>query len=59
MALRPKDTRPHVIVVEDEQFQRETLVDFLDENGYRASGVDSAPTITSPNLTNLARCLPA
>ena len=41
MAVRPKDTRPHVIVVEDEQFQRETLVDFLDENGYRASGVDS------------------
>ena len=41
MAVRPKDMRPHVIVVEDEQFQRETLVDFLDENGYRASGVDS------------------
>jgi DNA-binding response OmpR family regulator len=41
MALRPKDTRPHVIVVEDEQFQRETLVDFLDENGYRTSGVES------------------
>lgn len=41
MAVRPKDTRPHVIVVEDEQFQRETLVDFLSENGYRTSGVDS------------------
>ena len=41
MAAKPKDTRPHVIVVEDEQFQRETLVDFLDENGFRASGVDS------------------
>ncbi|MBS0540243.1 MAG: response regulator transcription factor, partial [Proteobacteria bacterium] len=41
MAVRPKDTRPHVIVVEDEQFQRETLTDFLEENGYRASGVES------------------
>ena len=41
MATRPKDQRPHVIVVEDEQFQRETLIDFLDENGYRASGVES------------------
>ena len=26
MAIRSKDTRPHIIVVEDEQFQRETLV---------------------------------
>ncbi|MBS0519736.1 MAG: response regulator [Proteobacteria bacterium] len=41
MAVRSKDPRPHVIVVEDEQFQRETLVDFLDENGYRTSGVES------------------
>ena len=41
MAIRPKDQRPHVIVVEDEQFQRETLIDFLKANGYRASGVDS------------------
>ncbi len=39
MATRPKDLRPHVIVVEDEQFQRETLIDFLEVNGYRASGV--------------------
>jgi len=45
MAVRPKDTRPHVIVVEDEQFQRETLTDFLDENGYRASGVDSGAAL--------------
>jgi two-component system phosphate regulon response regulator OmpR len=41
MAVRPKDQRPHVIVVEDEQFQRETMIDFLGENGYRASGADS------------------
>jgi DNA-binding response OmpR family regulator len=45
MAVRPKDPRPHVIVVEDEQFQRETLTDFLDENGYRASGVDSGAAL--------------
>ncbi len=45
MAVKPKDTRPHVIVVEDEQFQRETLVDFLDENGYRTSGVDSGTAL--------------
>ena len=45
MAVRPKDTRPHVIVVEDEQFQRETLTDFLDENGYRASGVESGAAL--------------
>ena len=45
MAVRPKDMRPHVIVVEDEQFQRETLVDFLDENGYRTSGVDSGAAL--------------
>lgn len=41
MAPRPNDQRPHVIVVEDEEFQRETLLDFLDENGFRASGVES------------------
>jgi DNA-binding response OmpR family regulator len=45
MATRPKDQRPHVIVVEDEQFQRETLIDFLGEHGYRASGVDSGPAL--------------
>lgn len=45
MAARPKDQRPHVIVVEDEQFQRETMIDFLGENGYRASGVDSGASL--------------
>lgn len=45
MAVRSKDPRPHVIVVEDEQFQRETLTDFLDENGYRASGVESGAAL--------------
>jgi DNA-binding response OmpR family regulator len=45
MVLRPKDPRPHLIVVEDEQFQRETLVDFLNENGYRAVGVESGAAL--------------
>ncbi len=45
MAPRSKDTRPHVIVVEDEQFQRESLTDFLGENGYRASGVESGAAL--------------
>ena len=40
-----KDTRPHIIVVEDEAFQRETLIDFLNENEYRASGVDSGAAL--------------
>lgn len=42
---KPKDPRPHVIVVEDEAFQRETLIDFLDANAYRASGVDSGAAL--------------
>ena len=42
---RQKDTRPHVIVVEDEPFQRETLIDFLGKNGYRASGVASGAAL--------------
>jgi two-component system phosphate regulon response regulator OmpR len=45
MVARVKDLRPHVIVVEDEQFQRETLIDFLGGNGYRASGVDSGAAL--------------
>ena len=40
-----KDLRPHVIVVEDEAFQRDTLIDFLNENEYRASGVDSGAAL--------------
>src|SRR5262245_13514156 len=44
-AAKPKDPRPHIIVVEDEQFQRETLVDFLDDKGYRASGVESGAAL--------------
>ncbi len=35
-----KDTRPHIVVVEDEAAQRQLLVDYLGRNGYRVSGVD-------------------
>jgi DNA-binding response OmpR family regulator len=42
---KQKDIRPHVIVVEDEPFQRETLVDFLGDNGYRGSGVESGAAL--------------
>ena len=45
MAARGKDSRPHVIVVEDEAFQRETLVEYLDGNGYRASGVETGAAL--------------
>jgi DNA-binding response OmpR family regulator len=41
MAARGKDPRPHVIVVEDEAFQREALTEYLGNNGYRVSGVES------------------
>lgn len=40
-----KDLRPHLIVVEDEAFQRETLIEFLGGNQYRASGVDSGAAL--------------
>jgi two-component system phosphate regulon response regulator OmpR len=36
-----RDHRPHVIVVEDEPFQRDTLSTFLGNNGYRVSAVES------------------
>jgi DNA-binding response OmpR family regulator len=39
----PKDHRLHVIVVEDEPFQRDTLSAFLRNNGYRVSAVDAGP----------------
>src|SRR5215510_9700709 len=42
---RQKDIRPHVIVVEDEAFQRDVLTDFLSDNGFRASGVDSGAAL--------------
>lgn len=43
--VKQKDTRPHVIVVEDERFQRETLVDFLSDNAYRVTGLDSGSAL--------------
>jgi two-component system phosphate regulon response regulator OmpR len=45
MTSRNKDSRPHVIVVEDEAFQRETLVDYLENNGYRTSGVETGAAL--------------
>ncbi|MFN4018253.1 MAG: response regulator [Reyranella sp.] len=42
---RPKDHRPHLIVVEDEAFQRDTLIEFLGANQYRASGVESGAAL--------------
>lgn len=42
---KPKDVRPHVIVVEDEMSQRETLIDYLDSNGFRTSGADSGQAL--------------
>ncbi|MFO1086401.1 MAG: response regulator [Reyranellaceae bacterium] len=42
---KQKDLRPHVVVVEDEPFQRETLIDFLGTNGYRTSGVESGAVL--------------
>lgn len=42
---RPKDHRPHIIVVEDEAFQRETLIEFLGGNQYRTSGVESGAAL--------------
>ena len=45
MAPRAKDSRPHVVVVEDEDFQRETLVEYLAGNGYRATGAEGGATL--------------
>ena len=45
MASRPRDARPHLVVVEDEAFQRDMLVSYLDANGYRASGVENGPAM--------------
>ncbi|MBV9836273.1 MAG: response regulator [Alphaproteobacteria bacterium] len=41
----PKDSRAHVIVVEDEIFQREALIAYLSTNGYRASGVENGSAL--------------
>lgn len=39
--MQQNDPRAHVIVVEDEAYQRTVLTTFLERNGYRASGVES------------------
>src|SRR5881296_3824295 len=38
------DTRPHIVVVEDEATQRQLLVDYLDKH-FRVSGVDSGTAL--------------
>ena len=35
------DTRPHIVVVEDEATQRDLLVDYLARHGFRVTGADS------------------
>jgi two-component system phosphate regulon response regulator OmpR len=40
-----KDTRPHIVVVEDEASQRQLLVDYLGRNGYRVSGADGGAAL--------------
>jgi two-component system phosphate regulon response regulator OmpR len=45
MSARGKDARPFVIVVEDEAFQREALVEYLEGNGFRAVGVEAGAAL--------------
>jgi two-component system phosphate regulon response regulator OmpR len=45
MAGRAAESRPHVVVVEDEAFQREALVEYLEANGYRASGIETGAAL--------------
>jgi DNA-binding response OmpR family regulator len=40
-----KDERPHVVVVEDEAFQREMLETYLGRNGYRVTGLINGPAL--------------
>jgi DNA-binding response OmpR family regulator len=39
------DHRPHIIVVEDEATQRQMLVDYLNKQNYRVSGVDGGSAL--------------
>src|SRR5262249_42528274 len=45
MAAGAKDERPHIAVVEDEAFQRQTLVEYLGRNGFRVTGLDGGPAL--------------
>jgi DNA-binding response OmpR family regulator len=40
-----KDECPHVVVVEDEAFQREMLETYLGRNGYRVTGLINGPAL--------------
>jgi DNA-binding response OmpR family regulator len=39
------DSRPHIVVVEDEETQRDLLVDYLSRQGFRVSGVDDGSAL--------------
>lgn len=39
------DARPHIVVVEDEETQRQLLADYLSGQSFRVSAVDSAPAL--------------
>ncbi len=39
------DARPHIVVVEDEETQRQLLADYLSGQNFRVSAVDSAPAL--------------
>lgn len=43
--VQAKDTRPHIVVVEDEAAQRQLLVDYLGRNGFRVSGADGGAAL--------------
>ena len=42
-----KESKPHILVVEDERFQRETLIDLLTYRGFRVSGAESGAAMRS------------
>jgi DNA-binding response OmpR family regulator len=39
------DSRPHIVVVEDEETQRDLLVDYLSRQGFRVSGVEDGSAL--------------
>ena len=45
MTLSSMDTRPHIVVVEDEPAQRQLLVDYLSKQNFRVSGADGGPSL--------------
>jgi DNA-binding response OmpR family regulator len=39
------DSRPHIVVVEDEASQRQLLVGYLEKQNFRVSGADGGPAL--------------